>query len=204
MGSDASVVPATNPGARVDTITLVSTVCGGTAPVPTSAVSRKVHGAAGPFDIALPLVGVGGAVGIECRTNATPGTHQLVVTFPGPVTVGSVAVTTGTGNATFSVAGSVVTVDLTGVTDAQRLGLTLSNVNDGSNLGSVLVPMGMLAGDATGNGTVTASDIDQVKGQSGQAVTATNFRTDVTASGGTINSSDIGLVKSRSGTQLPP
>jgi hypothetical protein len=38
------------------------------APVPTSAVSRKVHGAAGTFDINLPLVPIGGAVGIEDRT----------------------------------------------------------------------------------------------------------------------------------------
>ena len=37
------------------------------APVPTSAVSRKVHGGAGTFDINLPLVPIGGAVGIEDR-----------------------------------------------------------------------------------------------------------------------------------------
>ena len=40
------------------------------APVPTSAVSRKVHGAAGTFDIPLPLVPLNGAVGIECRDTA--------------------------------------------------------------------------------------------------------------------------------------
>ena len=38
------------------------------APVPTSAVSRKVHGGAGTFDINLPLVPINGAVGIEDRT----------------------------------------------------------------------------------------------------------------------------------------
>ena len=40
------------------------------APVPTSAVSRKVHGGAGTFDIDLPLVPLNGAVGIECRATA--------------------------------------------------------------------------------------------------------------------------------------
>ena len=40
------------------------------APVPTSAVSRKVHGGAGTFDIPLPLVPINGAVGIECRDTA--------------------------------------------------------------------------------------------------------------------------------------
>jgi hypothetical protein len=51
--------------------------------------------------------------------------------------------------------------------------------------------------------TFRLRDIGQVKSQSGQAVTASNIRSDVTASGGGINASDIGLVKSRSGTQLP-
>jgi hypothetical protein len=43
-----------------------------------------------------------------------------------------------------------------------------------------------------------------VKGQSGQPVTSSNFRTDVNVSGGSINASDIGVVKSRAGTSLPP
>jgi phosphoribosylformimino-5-aminoimidazole carboxamide ribonucleotide (ProFAR) isomerase len=63
--------------------------------------------------------------------------------------------------------------------------------------------MNVLVGDVTVNGSVTASDVAQVKGQSGQPVTAANFRSDVTASGGIVNASDIGLVKARSGTQLP-
>ena len=44
MGSDNSVIPATNPGARIDTIALTPLICGGNAPVPTSVVSRKLHG----------------------------------------------------------------------------------------------------------------------------------------------------------------
>ena len=64
--------------------------------------------------------------------------------------------------------------------------------------------MGILVGDTNGNGSVSSSDIAQVKALSGQTVTSTNFRSDVTASGGTINASDVGLVKSKSGTSLPP
>ncbi len=82
-------------------------------------------------------------------------------------------------------------------------GITLTNVNDGTNVGDVAIPFRVLVGDTNGNGSVTASDIGEVKGQSGQAVTAANFRTDVTANGGSITASDIGLVKSASGTQLP-
>ena len=42
------------------------------APVPTDAVSRKVHGGAGTFDIELPRVPIDGAVGIEDRTQGSP------------------------------------------------------------------------------------------------------------------------------------
>src|SRR5436190_511187 len=61
-------------------------------PVPSSAVSPKVQGAAGTFDINLPLVAIGGAVGIECRTGAA-GAHQMVVTFPTSVTLTGASVT---------------------------------------------------------------------------------------------------------------
>jgi hypothetical protein len=62
--------------------------------------------------------------------------------------------------------------------------------------------MGLLLGDTTASRNVNSSDIGQTKTQSGQPVTASNFRTDVNASG-SINSTDIGLVKSRSGTEIP-
>ena len=172
-------------------------------PVPSSAVSRKVHGAF-TGDIDLPLVAIGGAVGIECRNGA--GSYQMVVTFPNPVTVGGVSVTSGTGSVgSSSVSGGVVTINLIGVTDAQRLGVTLANVNDGTSTGDVLVPMGVLIGDSagTGNGSVNAGDVGFVKSVSGQTAGAGNFRADV-AINGTINASDVGLVKANSGHSLPP
>ena len=173
------------------------------APVPSSAVSRKVHGGAGTFDVNLPLVAIGGAVGIECRTGAVAGAHQEVITFASPVTVSGVAVTSGTGSATFSVAGAVVTVNLTGVTNAQRLGVTLMNVNDGTSTGDVLIPMGVLSGDTNANGAVNAGDAAQTKGQSGIPVGAGNFREDVN-SNGSINAGDVAIVKGKAGTALPP
>ncbi|MEP6821188.1 MAG: dockerin type I domain-containing protein [Chthoniobacterales bacterium] len=203
QGSDSSVVPATNPGSRIDTITLVSTICGGgAAPVPSSAVSRKTHGGAGTFDINLPLVAINGAIGVEPRV-ATAGVHQIVVTFPTAVTVGSVAVTTGTGNATSSVAGGVVTINLTGVTDQQRLGVTLMNVSDGTNAGNVLIPIGILQGDVNGSRTVSSTDVAQTKANAGAGtVNASTFATDVNVSG-TINSTDVAIVKGATGHTLP-
>ena len=46
-------------------------------------VSRKMHGAAA-FDIDLPLTGT---AGIECRTGGVNGDHQVITTFPSPVSV---------------------------------------------------------------------------------------------------------------------
>ena len=174
------------------------------APVPSSAVSRKVHGAAGTFDINLPLVPIGGAVGIEDRTGAVAGAHQEVITFATPVTLSGVAVTSGTGSATFSGSGTaVITVNLTGVTNAQRLGVTLMNVNNGTTTGDVLIPMGVLSGDTNANGAVNAGDAAQTKGQSGLPVGAGNFREDVN-SNGAINAGDVAIVKGKAGTSLPP
>src|SRR5262249_16050235 len=51
---------------------------------PTSVVSRKTHGGAGTFDVNLPLTGT---PGIECRTGGATSDYQIVVTFPGTVTV---------------------------------------------------------------------------------------------------------------------
>jgi hypothetical protein len=61
--------------------------------------------------------------------------------------------------------------------------------------------MAALEGDTTANGKVNSSDISQTQSQSGQPVTAANFREDVTVNG-LINSSDISMVQSRSGTGL--
>jgi hypothetical protein len=167
-----------------------------------TAVSRKVHGADGPFDINLPLTGT---PAVECRSGGSGNNYQLVLTFGGPVTFGAAAVTSGSGAVT-DVSGSgtnTATINLSGLTSGQTIKVTLSSVSDGTITNDAVVPMSVLIGDVAGNGSVSASDIGQVKSQSGQPVTADNFRSDVTASGGTINASDIGLVKSRSGTQLP-
>jgi hypothetical protein len=168
--------------------------------VPTSAVSRKTHTGVGDFDVPLPLIGTHG---IECRTGGASGVYKVVVTFPLPVTVSSVGVTSGTGSvSSTTVAGNQVTVNLTGVTNAQVITITLFGVNDGTNAGDVSVPMSVLLGDTSANGSVNSSDISQTKVQSGTAASMSNFREDVTING-LINSSDVSTVKVQSGTALP-
>jgi hypothetical protein len=90
------------------------------------------------------------------------------------------------------------------VTNAQYVTVKVNGVADSTGRnGDVNGPqMGVLIGDTSGNGSVNAGDITQTKIQSGQAVTATNFRQDLNANG-SINAGDVTLVKSRSGTSLP-
>ncbi|MEO5722054.1 MAG: dockerin type I domain-containing protein [Chthoniobacterales bacterium] len=165
-----------------------------TAPVAQSAASRKVHGGAGTFDIPLPL---SGNVGIECRSESTA---QIIVNFAAPVTLSSAAVTAGTGNvASFTASGSQVTVNLTGLTNAQVVTVKLGHVNDGIGLGDVSVSMALLVGDVSGNGATNASDVGQTKLVVGQAVTGSNFRADVNLSG-TLSATDVSIVKASVGT----
>ena len=102
-----------------------------------------------------------------------------------------------TGNGT-----NQITLNLTGVTNAQIITLALFDANDGANSGDVGVRLGVLVGDANGSGGVTATDVSQVKFQSGQATGAGNFRSDVIANG-VINATDVSAVKLKSGTGLP-
>ena len=172
-----------------------------TPPTPTQVVSRKMHGDAGIFDINLPLTG---DAGIECRSGGASNDYQIVFSFPSAVTFTNASVTAGTGSVSGSSGSgtSTVIVNLTGVTNAQRLTVTLLGTNDGTSTTDLSVQMGVLLGDTSGNGTVNASDVSQTKSKSGQPVDATNFRTDITVNG-SINASDVSLVKSNSGTALP-
>jgi hypothetical protein len=175
---------------------------------PAVAASRKTHGSAGTFHVDLPL---NGTTGIECRSGGATNDHQIIVTYPGDVTVTGnpqAAVSSGMGTVgsggvsnggMVTVSGNVVTIPLTNVANAQTVNVALNGVNGSTN---IVIPMSILVGDANGNGIVNASDVSLTKSQAGQTVGATNFRSDVNANG-TINASDVSLVKSRIGTALP-
>ena len=216
------------PGFRIDTLnpntgaTTIGPTVTGTSSVfyglatglrISNAASRKTHGGARMFDIVLPLTG---SSGVECRSGGATGDHQLILTFiANSVTVNGspqAQVTSGIGQVgtggtpnggAVSVNGSVVTVPLTNVANAQRIVVTISGISDGTNTTSVSVPMSFLLGDTNGNGTVNATDVGQTKAASGQPLDATNFRADINFSG-SINASDIGLVKANAGMALPP
>jgi hypothetical protein len=170
-----------------------------------SVVSRKVHGSAGPFGIDLPLH----SRGIECRSGGANRDYTLVFTFANTLaSVGGASVTSGTG----SVASSNIDsndahnyiVNLTGVTNAQYIRVSLSNVTDsGGNFSSAIsVSMGVLIGDVNASGVVTSGDTNLCKAQALQPVTTANFRNDINASGA-ITTGDVNLIKQNALTQLP-
>ena len=182
-----------------------------TLPVP-GVVSRKTHAAAGTFDLPLPI---NGTAGLECRSGGASNAYTLVFTFDRPVASnGNATVTQGSATIAPAPAGGTnpstgpnpnqVTVNLTNVTNAQHLIVTLSNVQDtsGATFPSVAARMDVLVADTNADHFVDSADIAQTKSKSGQAVSASNFREDLNTDG-FLDSADIGLVKSKSGTTLP-
>jgi hypothetical protein len=133
---------------------------------------------------------------VECRSSN--GHHTLVLTFSSDVVSGSASVTSGTGsvfgNPIFS--GNTMTVNLTGVTDVQKITVTLSDVTSDTAqvLPDTAVSANMLIGDTTGDKTVNNSDVTQTRGQVGLPVTDSNFREDANVDG-VITSADVSLVR---------
>lgn len=168
------------------------------------AVSRKVHGNSGTWDIGLPATG---PIGIECRTGGQNGNFTIVFVFANPIVNVASATVTGTGSVSSRSTGTdphEYVVNLTGVTNAQRLTVTLMGVTDtvGNNTPSVAATMGVLLGDTNADHFTDAVDVSQTKSQSGNALTTSNFREDVNIDG-FIDAVDTSLVKSKSGTALP-
>jgi subtilisin family serine protease len=169
-------------------------------PVSQGAVSRKVHGAAGTFDLPLSTV----------TTNPTTEPRQgpvqtIVFTFDKPIAGATVTVPEGTaiaGAPTFS--GNDVVVALTGVTNAQYVTVTLAAVTamDGGTGGAASARIGFLAADVNQNRVVTVADVGLVNGQLAQAVTAANYLKDINASG-TLTVADKAIANANQTTSLP-
>ncbi len=200
VGNPSGVLASDYAGGRQDYVVVGNNFCS----TPTAIVSRKTHGAAGIYNVPLPLTGT---PGIECRRGG--GTnfdqHQVVFQFPGAVTYTGASVTPAPGETaevdTVTTSGNEVSVNLKNVSNAQTLQVTLVNVNDGSQTTNVSVPMSVLLGDTTASGAVDAPDVSQTKAQSGHATDAGNFRNDVNVSG-EVDAPDVSLVKSQSGEGL--
>jgi hypothetical protein len=225
-GSSWTLVQSPNPGAQTNILNAIT--CNSSAdcwaggyflgttiyqtliehyavPVQLSAVvSRKIHGSAGTFDIDLTS-----GNGIECRSGGISGDYTVVFTFANPlVNVVSANLTTGTGalvnGAIDSNDAHNYVVKLTGVANAQRLTLTLSDVRDnaGNFSSAVSGTMGVLLGDVNASARVDAADVSAVRQQTLQSINDLNFRNDINASG-RIDAADVSIVRQQTLTSLP-
>jgi len=156
------------------------------APTLQSAVSRRVHGTAGTFDLPLSLV-TPPNLNHNPTTEPRQGPAQTIVfTFDKPVNAATAGVAEGTaaaGAPTFS--GNNVIVGFTGVTDQQYVTVALTNVasTDGGTGGSATVRVGFLTGDVNGSRIVAVTDLVVVNNQLGRPLSAANFLSDVNTSG---------------------
>jgi alpha-tubulin suppressor-like RCC1 family protein len=170
-------------------------------PILVSAASRKLHGGAGTFDLALS------AVTINPTTEPRQGTsHTIAFTFDKPINAATVTITEGTAAAatpTFS--GNDVVIGLTGVVDQQYVTISLANVasTDGGTGGNGSVRLGFLLGDVNGSRVVSLADLGLVNSQLSQVVTAANFLKDVNANG-TLTLADKGITNAALTRALPP
>jgi hypothetical protein len=176
----------------------VSVTIDSVAPLLLSAVSRKVHGAAGAFDMALTLNPLVNPT-VEPRRN---GPTQVLFTFnkamaavDGLLGANEFTLT----NATYvsaSLAASNLTLNLTNVVDQSRVTSVFSGIGDlaGNALaGTNAVRIRSLYGDINQSGAVTIGDMQTVKNNLGRALSATNFLCDVNLSGSiTIGDMQVG------------
>ena len=164
----------------------------------TDAVSRKEH-AGVPFVVRL----LGPQLAVEPRNSN--GLHTLVFTFSADVNAGNAAVTGGTGSVSGPpvFAGNTMTLNLTGVADAQILTVELTGVTDGTRfLPTTRVALGVLAGDTNADRSVNSGDATHTRSRSGLPLDQETFRSDLNLDGA-INSGDAFLVRARSGNTLP-
>lgn len=193
---------ATN-GAGTGTAMLAITIAGEIIAF-NGVVSRKIHGAAGTFDVVInQFTPIDGAIDVEPRAIGTG--HLLVFQFDNGIfgtTNFTVQDATGQDVGTIvnpAIVGHTIELTLTDIPDNKRVTVTLNGINLTTTASASI---GFLVGDVNNNRAVNAGDVSGVKARSGQAVDADNFRHDINATG-TINASDIAAAKARVNLQLP-
>ena len=129
----------------------------------------------------MPLTGL---AAVECRNGGADGNYTLVIQrLNNPIASGAASVTSGSGSVAGApaIVGKTMTIQLTGVTNAQTVAVTLQGVTDVGNqvLPNTTVSFGVLVGDTNGDRTVNSGDALQTRSRSGQVTDATNLRSDV-------------------------
>jgi hypothetical protein len=97
-----------------------------------------------------------------------------------------------------------MTVNLTGVTNAQTVTLTFSQLTDtaGRAMPDTSFRVSFLLGDSNGDALVNAADAMQVRSRSGQSIDGRSFSSDVNVDG-SVNTADSVIVRAASGSFAP-
>jgi hypothetical protein len=178
----------------------VTTIAG--PPTIVTAVSRKIHGTAGSFDLNLK-----GSGAIECRHG---GPTEVVIVFDktieavGALDSSGVSLSSGAVS-NLSINGSELTIQMTGATNGQRLTIRFPGIVGADSAGTALVEdtlsFGVLYGDCNGDGYVNNLDLISTRGRIGKAPTLDTCRYDVNASG-RIDQLDLVAVRGHIGNTL--
>ena len=206
MISDNSI-PAV--GVKIDDISVANSVCEAAGPL-VSAASRLIHGAAGTFDINLPIVPAGttAGAGVECRRGggASQDAYTIVANFSNTSLPGGIANLAIHCGAVDSVVQGVnanqLLFHVSGLCYNATAAPQYSSINFTVSGQPATITWGHLLGDTNGNAAVNSGDTVQTQGRSGQPVDGTNFRSDVNTDGA-LNSGDTTFVRARSGQALP-
>lgn len=168
-------------------------------PIIVAAISSKVHGAAGPFQIDVLATNA-----VECRLN---GPTWLEVTFDqaiqgvGGLDNADVSLSSGTVSS-LVINDRTLTINMTGATNAAPLVVGFPGIASAAYAGNVVsanLCFRVLAGDSSGDKRVNVLDLLQTKNQVNLSVNAGNFRVDIN-SDGRINVLDLLAVKARLNT----
>ena len=167
----------------------------------------RTHGTAGVANLYVSRVP---SLFVESRSGGSNENHTMFFIFDRNIATADAAVTSGMGaiNGAPTIQDRTVTVNLTGVRDAQDLTVTLTGLTatSGEALPDASATAGFLLGDVNGDRKVNAADAQIVRSRSGETtdvVSFESFRCDVNADG-RINSADAMIVRSRRGNSLSP
>jgi hypothetical protein len=165
-----------------------------------SAFSRKRHGAAGDFDLPLPVTG---PEGIESRAG---GGDSIYLTFNHNL-IGAGSVVSSCGSASVSLdpddaKNLIVTVQGRSC-DAMNITIAATGViDDQGEVTSATVTYGKLIGDVDASGAVDSLDGQAIRAVAPAPVDSSNFRDDLNRDG-TVNARDLLIAKSHRGERLP-